>query len=95
MTANTVTASRLQVYADSIRDILAWHGRMPVQMKRLTDDTDLYAWGLTSLGTAGVMLAIEDRFDIEFPESKMNRATFLSITTMAFAVSELVAAGSA
>jgi acyl carrier protein len=80
---------------DSIRDILARHGRLPVHTERLADDTGLYAWGLTPLATAGVMLAIEERFDVGFPESKLNRATFRSITAIAFAVSELEAAGSA
>ena len=71
----------------SIREILALHGRMTVNTVK--DDDDLYAAGLTSLATVGIMLALEDRFDIEFPERMLGRATFRSIAAIAEAVTEL------
>ena len=37
------------------------------------------------------MLAIEDHFNIEFPESKLSRKTFESLESIAEAVSELLA----
>jgi acyl carrier protein len=37
------------------------------------------------------MLAIEEEFDIEFPEEKLTRRTFSSIANIAAAVSELTA----
>ncbi len=73
----------------AIREILAQHGRLSVDVKTLGDDTDLYSAGLTSLATVGVMLALEERFDIEFPESKLSRATFRSLSTLAETISEL------
>ena len=76
---------------ESIREILAQHGRLPVDVKSLDADGDLYSAGLTSLATVGVMLAIEDRFDIEFPEALLNRSTFRSIVTLAEVVSGLTA----
>jgi acyl carrier protein len=36
------------------------------------------------------MLAIEDEFDIEFPDSKLNRQTFQSIETLVETVEELL-----
>lgn len=75
----------------SIRQILAQHGRLSVDAGSLTDDGDLYYAGLTSLATVNVMLALENHFDIEFPDSMLSRKTFASIESIAEAVAELVA----
>ncbi len=71
----------------AIREILALHGRMTIT--DVQDDHDLYAAGLTSLATVGIMLALEDRFNVEFPEKMLSRATFRSIASIADAVTEL------
>lgn len=71
----------------AIREILAQHGRLSVT--EVQDDDDLYAAGLTSLATVGIMLALEDRFDVEFPERLLSRATFRSVASIADAVTEL------
>ncbi len=73
-----------------IRDILAQHGRLSVDVHALAEDGDLYNAGLTSLATVGVMLAIEDHFNVEFPESMLKRKTFESLESIADAVAELV-----
>jgi len=74
---------------ETIREILAQHGRLPVGVETLSDNSDLYNAGLTSLATVGLMLALEDAFDIEFPESKLSRKTFESIESISDAVAEL------
>lgn len=73
----------------AIREVLAAHGRLSVDALTLDDDSDLYSAGLTSLATVGIMLALEERFDIEFPESKLSRVTFRSVATIAEAVADL------
>lgn len=73
-----------------LRELIIQHGRLPGGGAGLTDDADLYAAGLTSLATVGVMLAIEEHFDIEFPDSKLNRATFRSVSSLAALISELL-----
>ncbi|MBI2808355.1 MAG: acyl carrier protein [Planctomycetes bacterium] len=73
----------------AIRQILAQHGRLSVNVDTLNDDSDLYVAGLTSLATVGVMLALEDQFNIEFPESMLSRRTFASLDAIAEAVDEL------
>jgi acyl carrier protein len=73
-----------------IREILAHHGRLSVDVNSLKDDSNLHLVGLTSLATVGVMLALEDQFDIEFPESRLSRKTFESLESIADALSELV-----
>jgi acyl carrier protein len=72
-----------------IREILEQHGRLPVGVETLTDDSDLYNAGLTSLATVGLMLALEDAFEIEFPETMLSRKTFESIQAISEAVEEL------
>ena len=52
--------------------------------------SDLYDAGLTSLTTVNLMLAIEDQFDIEFPDHMLGRKTFGSIQALCEAVEELV-----
>jgi acyl carrier protein len=45
----------------------------------LGDGDDLYANGLTSHASVNVMLALEDAFDVEFPDSLLRKSTFESI----------------
>lgn len=73
----------------AIRQVLAQHGRLTVDVHSLDEEFDLYGAGLTSLATVGIMLALEDRFEIEFPESLLSRSTFRSISSIAEAVSQL------
>ncbi len=77
------------VEIDAVREIVAQHGRLSVDVAQLDAESDLYAAGLTSLATVGIMLALEDRFDIEFPESMLSRKTFKSIFSIAEAVTNL------
>ena len=60
---------------EAIREILASHGKLPVDVASLADDADLYAAGLSSFASVQLMLAIEDRFDIEFPTARDPDAT--------------------
>lgn len=75
--------------AEKIREILSSHGRLSVDVSTLEDSSDLYHAGLTSLATVSLMLALEDEFDIEFPDSMLSRKTFSSIEAIADSVEEL------
>jgi acyl carrier protein len=77
------------MYAEKIREILAQHARLSTDVNTLANDSDLYAAGLTSLTTVNLMLAIEDHFDIEFPDQMLGRKTFGSIQSLCEAVEEL------
>jgi acyl carrier protein len=78
---------------DSIRTVLHEHGRLAVAVSSLADDSDLYEAGLTSHASVTLMLALEDRFDIEFPERMLRRAAFASIAAIRSGLSELIGAG--
>lgn len=72
-----------------IKEILAQHGRFPVE--NLTEADDLYNAGLTSLATVAVMLALEDKFNVEFPDTMIGRRTFRSMESIAEAITQLAA----
>jgi acyl carrier protein len=75
---------------DVVREILAEHARLTVDARTLADDADLYQVGMTSHASVNVMLALESRFDIEFPDRMLRRAVFASVAAMSAAVEELV-----
>jgi acyl carrier protein len=77
---------------DEIRAVLAENGRLLVGVETLRDDDDLYQAGLTSHANVTVMLALEDTFDVEFPDTMLRRSTFESIAAIRRALEELAAA---
>ncbi len=77
---------------NEIRDILHEHARLSLDAHSLADDDDLYQVGMSSHASVNVMLALEARFDIEFPDRMLRRGIFASISAMSAAVEELVAA---
>ena len=75
--------------SEKIREILAKNGRLSTPVEQLMDESDLYNAGLTSLATVGVMLALEEEFDIEIPDNMLGRKTFASIQSIADVVNQL------
>jgi acyl carrier protein len=74
---------------DEIRQIIQEHGRLPIDVGTLSEDADLYQAGMTSHASVNVMLALEDRFDVEFPDQMLTRSVFESIAAIAMALGEL------
>ncbi len=74
---------------DEIRQIIKDHARLPVNVDSLSDDVDLYETGMTSHASVNVMLALEDHFDIEFPDRMLKRSVFESVSAIAVALVEL------
>ena len=74
---------------DAIRAVLAEHARLAVDVATLGDDTDLYEAGLTSHASVKVMLALEDAFDVEFPDRMLHKSTFGSVADIRAALDEL------
>jgi acyl carrier protein len=75
---------------DRIREVLAAHGRMAVDPREVDDQADLYDLGLTSHASVDVMLALEEVFDIEFPDEVLKKAPFASVHNIAQVVEGLV-----
>ncbi len=76
---------------NEIRDLVIKHARLSADLTTLDERSDLYAAGLTSLTTVNLMLALEDHFNIEFPDRMLVRKTFGSIQALAEAVETLKA----
>ncbi len=76
---------------ETIRLVLAEHGRLAVDVDTITEHTDLFAAGMTSHASVNVMLALEDAFDIEFSESMLKKSTFESIAAIRAGVLEMQA----
>jgi acyl carrier protein len=72
-----------------IRELIAAHARLAVDVDTLADDSSLYEAGMTSHATVNLMLALEGSFDIEFPDSMLKRSVFESVSTIAAALTEL------
>ena len=81
VTANLTTA---------VRHAIAQHGNLAASVDDLRDDANLYDAGLTSLATVTVMLALEDAFGAEFPESMLSRRTFSSVATIEAALTQFL-----
>ncbi|MGO9973509.1 MAG: acyl carrier protein [Solirubrobacteraceae bacterium] len=74
-----------------IREVLAQQARLPVAIDQVADGADLFQAGMTSHASVNVMLALEDAFDVEFPDSMLKRSVFETIDAIATAISELEA----
>ena len=73
-----------------IRKIISELMELPGGIDRLTDRDDLYDAGMTSFDSVQLMLALEESFEIEFPERLLNRRVFSSVSSIADAVGELL-----
>ena len=76
----------------TIRNILAEFGNLHVDVEKVRDEDDLFDAGMTSHASVNVMLALEDEFDIEFPETMLRKSTFESVAAIRGALGELTKA---
>jgi acyl carrier protein len=74
---------------EKIRRAIADHARIPTDISAVSDDADLYQAGMTSQASVNVMLALEDAFDIEFPDRMLKRSVFESVDAIESALTEL------
>ncbi len=72
-----------------LRAILLSVGGLAKPVSEIGVRDDLFAAGLTSFATVGVMLAIEEELDISFPDELLTRATFTSIEALSHALAGL------
>jgi len=77
---------------ERIRRVLAEHAKIASDLVTLGDHSDLYRAGMSSHATVNVMIALEDEFDVEFPEPMLQRSTFASIAAIRAALTELTTA---
>jgi acyl carrier protein len=77
---------------DDIRAVLRDYGRLAVDVASLSDQGNLYEAGLTSHASVTLMLALEEHFNIEFPDRMLRRGAFASIAAIRASLEELIGA---
>ena len=82
-------ASMAQPVQARVRAVLKENALLQGNVESLADDADLYAAGLTSHATVNLMLALEEAFDIEFPDRLLRRRTFSSVNAIAQSLDEI------
>ncbi|MDT7950868.1 MAG: acyl carrier protein [Acetobacteraceae bacterium] len=85
----TATQPETLSVEDTMRSLLAEVAHMRTDPTTLAATDDLFAAGLSSLATVDLMLAIEDRFELEFTSAWLNRRTFASIAALSNAVRQM------
>ena len=76
--------------SNTVRDLLKKHAGLSGNVDELADGADLYAACLSSFASVQLMLALEERFDIEFPDSLLNRKSFQSIEAIQRSVDSIL-----
>ncbi len=59
-------------------------------IESISPTLDLYEAGMSSHTSVKLMLAVEDLFDIEFPDEMLERETFASVANIAAAVKDVL-----
>jgi holo-[acyl-carrier protein] synthase len=77
----------------TIREILRDVGRLSIDPAEMAESDDLFDAGMTSHASVNVMLALEECFDLEFPESMLRKQTFESVRAIADALASLIESG--
>ncbi len=74
-----------------VRQVLAQHARLPVNVDSVSEHDDLFQLGMSSHASVSVMLGLEDAFDVEFPDEMLKRSLFESISAISDALGTLEA----
>ncbi len=74
-----------------VRAVLAARGALGARVDGIDVDDSLYDAGMTSHATVKVMLGLEERFDVEFPDELLQRSVFDRISTILSAIEKLLA----
>jgi acyl carrier protein len=86
---DTVVGGTVISMEETIRTVLAEYAKLMVDASTIDVDDNLYTLGLTSHASVNVMLALEDAFDVEFPDADLRKDTFGSIASISNALSRL------
>ncbi|MCP9951125.1 phosphopantetheine-binding protein [Actinomadura madurae] len=79
--------------ADRLREVFRRCDVPPRGLAGAGPDTDLWDLGMDSFATIKVMVAIEEEFAIEFPDTMLTRETFRTLGSITAALETLLGAG--
>jgi acyl carrier protein len=72
-----------------VREVVGEHGKLTAPIATVGSGANLFDLGMDSQAVIRVLLGIEDRLDISFPDDALTRDTFSSITTILAALSKV------
>ena len=74
---------------ERVRQIVREHAGLGTAVEKVDPSTDLYRAGMTSYASVVLMIALENEFDLEFPDAMLSRNVFESIDSIANAIESL------
>ena len=74
---------------DRIRQIVKDNAGLGWALEQVGNSTDLYRAGMTSYASVVLMIALENEFELEFPDAMLSRSVFESIDSIANAIESL------
>jgi len=74
---------------DRVEQIIIAYGELGENQEKINLNDDLFKLGMSSRASVGVMLALENEFDIEFPDAMLRRDVFESISAISRAIESL------
>ncbi|CAA2102336.1 acyl carrier protein [Methylobacterium sp. Leaf93] len=83
------------VLPEDIRETLKSVAALTEVVDSLGEDDNLFDRGLDSFGSVQLMLALEERYNIEFPDNLLNRRSFSTIRIIVETVSKLTVSAAA
>lgn len=83
------------VLPEDIRETLKGVPNLSETIDSVGEDENLFDKGLDSFGSVQLMLALEERYNIEFPDNLLNRRSFSTIRIIVETVSKLTVSAAA
>jgi acyl carrier protein len=74
---------------ERIRNVVRDRAGLGQDLQNISDSSDLYRAGMTSYASVVLMIALENEFEVEFPDAMLSRSVFESIDTIAGAIENL------
>ena len=74
---------------ERIQQIVREHAGLGTVFDKVDSSTDLYRAGMSSYASVVLMIALENEFDLEFPDAMLSRNVFQSIDSIATAIESL------
>jgi len=73
-----------------VREVLLARANLSVDAIAIDESASLYDAGMTSLSTVRIMLGLEDRFDLEFPDEFLERSIFGQVDSIVGAIETIL-----
>ncbi|MBJ7354133.1 MAG: hypothetical protein JHC98_04850 [Thermoleophilaceae bacterium] len=84
-----ISAETTTQLTSSIRELIAENSELELT-DAISNDDDLFAAGMQSLDCVRILVAVEDEFEIELPNEKIDRSIFATVTNLTTVVAEFL-----